>query len=453
MASPSIRYAKTVDGLHIAYQVVGDGPFDLVYAPGWFSNLECVWEMPDLGDFLSELATFSRLILFDRRGFGLSDWPTTAGSASLELGMDDIRTVMDAAESERAVLFGFDDGGALSAMFAASHPSRVSALILFGVWAKYARSPDYPWGWTEQQARSWWQVVEHHWGTEEFWRTDSSQISPDISSDPDRVRAWARYARLSASPGAALDIEQMQRGTDIRALLGTVAVPTLVMHRTDDATERVEQAHFIGEQIAGAKVVELPGYEHAPFVGNVDLVLRELLAFVRSIRDEEAELDRILATILFTDVVASTERVAAVGDRAWRDIVEPHHNVIRGLLARYRGTEVDTAGDGFFATFDGPARAVRCSRAIVEAVKPLGLEVRVGVHTGEVQMINGKVGGMAVNIGARVAGVAKASEVLVSSTVRDLTAGSGLLFEDAGEHTFKGVADPWRVYRVLDVAA
>jgi hypothetical protein len=290
--------------------------------------------------------------------------------------MDDIRTVMDAAESERAVLFGFDDGGALSAMFAASYPSRVSALILFGVWAKYARSPDYPWGWTEQQARSWWQVVEHHWGTEEFWRTDSSQVSPDISSDPDRVRAWARYARLSASPGAALEIEQMQRGTDIRALLGTVAVPTLVMHRTDDATERVEQAHFIGEQIAGAKVVELPGYEHAPFVGNVDLVLRELLAFVHSIRDEEAELDRILATILFTDVVASTERAAAVViERGGiRRAAPQRHPRTACSLSRHRGRH---RWGRVFRNLRWSARVLFDARVrSSSAVKPLGLGVR-----------------------------------------------------------------------------
>jgi class 3 adenylate cyclase len=258
---------------------------------------------------------------------------------------------------------------------------------------------------------------------------------------------------MSASPGAALAIERMQGDTDIRAVLPTVRVPTLVMHRTGDASEDVEQAHYIGERIGGAKVVELPGDDHAPFVGDTGRVLDELRRFVSSIRDEEAEFDRVLATVLFTDLVAATDRTAALGDRAWRDLVERHHSAIRGLLARYRGTEVDTAGDGFFATFDGPARAVRCARAIVDAISSLGLEVRAGVHTGEVETINGKVGGVAVNIGARIAGVAKPGEIVVSSTVKELTAGSGLIFHEIGEHALKGIPEPWRLYRVIDPAA
>ena len=451
MERPPIRYTKTIDGLHIAYQAVGSGPFDLLYTPGWFSNLECAWEVPALGEFLAELASLSRLILFDRRGFGLSDSPTTTGSWSLELGMDDIRAVMDAAGSERAVLFGTDDGGALCTLFAASYPGRVSALVLFAIWAKYFRSPDYPWGWTEQQDEAWMQRVERHWGTEEFW-TDSSYVSPDVSRDPARVRAWGRYSRLSASRGAAVAIARMQAQTDIRAVLPAVIVPTLVMHRTNDTAEPVEQARFIGKQMPNADVVELPGNEHAPFAGNAELVLRELRRFVSAVRDDEAEFDRVLATVLFTDLVGSTERAAAIGDRAWRELVERHHTVIRGLLARYRGTEVDTAGDGFFATFDGPARAVRCARAIIDAVQPLGLDVRAGVHTGEVETIAGKAGGLAVNIGARVAASAAPRELLVSSTVKDLTAGSGLEFEDAGRRELKGIPDTWHLFRVVNAA-
>jgi class 3 adenylate cyclase len=448
----SIRYAKTVDGFHIAYQVVGEGPFDLVYVPGWFSNLECLWEMPDLGDFLRELATFSRLIVFDRRGSGLSDRPFTTDSLSLEVGMDDIRAVMDDAESERAVLFGWEDGGCLCALFAASYPERTSALVLFGIWAKYGASPDYPWGWTDEQIDAYWPLLENNWGTEEFWRADSSMVSSRMQSDPDRVRAWARYARLSASPGSAIAIERMQREVDIRAVLPTIRVPTMVMHRVGDTSERVEQARYIGERVAGAEVVELAGDEHAPFMGDTSAVLGPLRRFIDAIREEEAEFDRVLATVLFTDLVGSTERAVALGDRAWRDLVEPHHATIRRLLARYRGTEVDTAGDGFFATFDGPARGVRCARAIVDAVNSLGLEVRAGVHTGEVETINSKVGGVAVNIGARIAAAAGPGEVLVSSTVRDLTAGSGLVFEDAGEHELKGIPGSWRVYRVVSAA-
>ncbi|MDQ3659584.1 MAG: adenylate/guanylate cyclase domain-containing protein [Actinomycetota bacterium] len=451
MERPLIRYTKTIDGLHIAYQVVGSGPFDLLYAPGWFSNLECAWEVPELGEFLAELASLSRLILFDRRGFGLSDSPTTTGLWSLELGMDDIRAVMDAAGSERAVLFGMDDGGALCTLFAASNPGRVSALVLFAVWAKYFRSPDYPWGWTKQQDEIWMQRVENHWGTEEFW-ADSAYVSPHISRDAGRVRAWARYARLSASRGAALAIARMQMETDIRAVLPAVMVPTLVMHRTDDTAEPVEQARYIGEHVPNADVVELPGTEHAPFAGDAERVLREVRRFVSAVRDEEAEFDRVLATVLFTDLVGSTERAAAVGDRAWRELVERHHTIIRRLLARYRGTEVDTAGDGFFATFDGPARAVRCARAIIDAVQPLGLDVRAGVHTGEVETIDGKAGGLAVNIGARVAASAARRELLVSSTVKDLTAGSGLEFEDAGQRELKGIPDAWHLFRVVNAA-
>jgi class 3 adenylate cyclase len=450
--APLTRYAKTVDGLHIAYQVVGDGPYDLVYAPGWISNIECLWDMPDLGDFLRRLSRHARLIVFDRRGSGLSDRPPTDESLSLEVGMDDIRAVLDATRSERAILFGSEDGGVLCSLFAASYPTRTSALILFGVWMKYGKTPDYPWGWTEEQANEWWQLVEQHWGTTEFWERNSSLVSARIQQDPERVQAWARYARLSASPGAALAIERIDRGTDARAVLPTIRVPTLVMHRTDDNSEHVGQAHYISRQIAGSRLVELPGDEHAPYMGDTDAVLDEVNRFIAGIREEEAEFDRQLATVLFTDLVGSTEQAAAIGDRAWRDLVEPHHLAIRGLLARYRGTEVDTAGDGFFATFDGPARAVRCAGAIVHEVNALGLDVRAGVHTGEIETINGKVGGVAVNIGSRVAGVAGPNEIFVSSTVKDLTAGSGLMFESAGEYDLKGIPDPWRLYRVLNGA-
>jgi class 3 adenylate cyclase len=272
-------------------------------------------------------------------------------------------------------------------------------------------------------------------------------VSPHIGSDPGRIRAWARYARLSASRGAALAVARMQRETDISAVLPAVMVPTLVMHRTDDMAEPVGQAWYIGEHMPNADLVELPGTEHAPFAGDAERVLRELRRFVSAVRDEEAEFDRVLAT---TDLVGSTERAAALGDRAWRERVERHHTMMHGLLARYRGTEVDTAGDGFFATFDGPARAVRCPRAIIDAVHALGLDVRAGVHTGEVETIDGKAGGLAVNIAARVAAAAAPREVLLSSTVKDLTAGSGLAFEEAGRRELKGIPDTWQLFRVVN---
>ena len=452
MSARSIRYAKTVDGFHIAYEVVGDGPFDLVYVSGWFSNLECIWEMPDLGEFLRELAGFSRLIVFDSRGCGLSDRPSASDSMALEVGVDDIRAVMDAAGSERAVLFGSDEGGARCVLFAASHPARTTALVTFGIWAKYSASFDYPWGWPEERSQAFRSLVQNSWGTEEFWRTDRYLSSSHIPSDPDRVRAWARYARLSLSPGAALAIDRMAGDVDIRAVLPTVRVPTLVMHRIGDTSESIEHARYIGARIPGAEVAELPGDEHAPFIGDTAVVLDRVRGFIGAIREEDAEFDRVLATVVFTDLVGSTEQAVALGDRAWRDLVEPHHATIRRLLARYRGSEVDTAGDGFFATFDGPARAVRCAHAIVGAVNALGLEVRAGVHTGEVETINNKVGGVAVSIGARIAAIAGPGEVLVSSTVKDLTAGSGLAFEDAGEHDLKGIPGPWRIFRVASPA-
>jgi class 3 adenylate cyclase len=448
MNESRIRYAKTADGLYIAYQVVGDGPFDLVYAPGWISNLECVWEMPDLGDFLRHLAGFSRLILLDRRGSGLSDRPFTTESLSLELGMDDIRAVMDAAGSERAALFGFEDGGAIGCLFAASYPDRVTALILCSVFARYRTSPDYPWGWTEERVRDWWQRIELHWGSEEFW-LGNSYLSPSLERDPERVRAWARYTRLSASPGTVLALERMGLEIDLRPVLPALQVPTLVMSRRDDRFQDIRHARYIAARIPGARLVELDGEEHAPFMGDSDALLGEAQRFLSGIQAEEAAFDRVLATVLFTDIVDSTHQAELSGDHAWHELLERHHATVRALLARYRGTEINTAGDAFFATFDGPARAARCAQAIVDAVRPLGLEVRAGVHTGEVETIDGEIGGIAVHIGARVGALAGPSEILASSTVKDLTAGSGLLFEDAGEHELKGISEPWRLYRVV----
>jgi class 3 adenylate cyclase len=448
VGTPPVHYAKTVDGLHIAYQTAGEGPFDLVYAPGWISNLECIWEMPDLGDFLRHLAGFSRLIVLDRRGSGLSDRPFTIESLSLEAGMDDIRAVMDAAGSERAALFGFEDGGGLGCLFAASYPDRVSALVLFAVFAKYLATPDYPGGWTDEQSREWLERIEQHWGSEEFWRSGNSYLSSRLEQDPERLRAWARYTRLAASPGTVLAIERAGFEIDLRPVLPALQVPTLVMSRSDDRFFDIRGSRYVAGQIPGAKLVELPGDEHAPFLGDSDAVLGETQRFLSAIRAEEAEFDRVLATVLFTDIVGSTERATAIGDRAWRDLAAQHHTTVRALIARYRGTEVDTAGDGFFATFDGPARAVRCAQAIVEAVRPLGIEIRAGVHTGEVERVGDEVSGIAVNIGARVGALAGPSEILASSTVRDLTAGSGLQFEEAGEHELKGISERWRLYRV-----
>lgn len=450
MDQPETRYARTIDGLSVAYQVVGRGPYDLVCTQGWTSNVDAMWqEVPQLAAFCRQLGARARLIMFDRRGSGQSDRPSSVESLSLEVGMDDIRAVMDAAGSSRAVLFGFEDGGMLAALFAASFPERTSALVLFGSWAKATASPDYPWGWADERYDEWLEQLEKGWGGVEFARRDLALTAPALVNDEAFLESWARYLRLCASPGAIMAIERMHRETDVRHALSAIRVPTLVMHRIDDPTEDVAQARYIAERIPGAKLALLPGDAHAPWAGDVAAVLDELQRFLAGVHDEEAELDRVLATVLFTDIVGSTDKLADLGDRGWKDVLDRHHAVVRGLLARYRGQEVDTAGDGFFATFDGPARAIRSALAISEAVKPIGIQVRAGLHTGEVAKVDSKVGGIAVNIGARICSLAGDSEVLVSQTVKDLVAGSGLRFEDQGTKALKGIPDEWRLYAVI----
>jgi pimeloyl-ACP methyl ester carboxylesterase/class 3 adenylate cyclase len=447
---PETRYARTVDGLSIAYQVLGQGPIDLVYSPGWISNVDACWDVLPLRSFFRQLASISRLILFDRRGSGLSDRPTQVESLALEHGVDDLRAVMDAAQSDRAVLFGLEDGGMLAGIFAASHPDRTVALVLFAPWAKTLKTRDYPFGWSDAEQEEWERHLGTEWGTTAFTRWQFTVIAPGLEGDEALIQAFTRYWRACASPAAVKAIDAMQLEVDARPVLRSIHVPTLVMNRIDDRLDPVEEARFIAGAIPSARLVELPGAEHPPFLGDTDRVLDELHRFITSIRTQEAALERVLATVLFTDIVGSTDRAAALGDHAWGEALERHHELVRAMLARYRGEEVDTAGDGFFATFDGPARAAKCAKAIVEGVKPLGIEVRAGVHTGEVETIAGKTGGMAVVIGSRVGAKAQASEVLASQTVKDLTAGSGLVFEDAGDHELKGVPNRWRLYRVLE---
>ena len=449
MPRPETRYAKTTDGVHIAYQVVGDGPFDLVYVPGWISNVDVGWDLPHHGPFLRRLASFSRLIIFDRRGSGASDRPPREESLALEYGIDDIRAVMDAAGSERAVIFGFEDGAILSALFAGAHPDRTQALILFAPWARFRTAPDYPWGWTDEEIADWQEHLRTEWGTEEFWRFNLETIAPSKAGDRQLLAAWAWYSRLCASPGSIIAMDNALAEVDARAVLPSIQAPTLAMQREHDRSEALDQARWIVSQIPGAKLVVLAGEDHPPFLGDIEPVVAELERFVAAQQEEEATFDRALATVLFTDIVGSTERAVELGDRAWHELIERHHAVVRAMLARYRGREIDTAGDGFFATFDGPARAIRCALMIADAVRALGLEIRAGLHVGEVQAIDGDVRGVAVNIGARVGALAGPSEVLASQTVKDLVAGSGLAFEDAGEHELKGIPDRWRIYRVL----
>ncbi len=439
-STPETRYAKSGD-VNIAYQVVGDGPFDLVLVPGFFSHLEVDWEFPSYAYLLRRLASFSRLILFDKRGTGLSDRP--GGLPDLETRMDDVRAVMDAAGSERAALFGYSEGGPMCALFAAIYPERTSALALYGTYAK-RQDPDdeYPWVMTRDERSAYADEVEREWGSEsDFSRYTSAH-------DDALVRWWQRRARASLSPGAARALILMNSQIDIREVLPTIGVPTIVLHRSGDSDSNVAEGRYLAEKIPGARFVELSGDSHVPFV-DPDQILDEVEEFLTGVR-RGPEPDRVLATVLFTDLVGSTERAARLGDRRWRVLLEEHHALARRELARWRGTEVDTAGDGFLATFDGPARAIRCARSIRDALVPLGLEMKAGLHIGEIERVGEGVMGIAVHTGARVAGLASAGEVLVSQTVKDLVAGSGIEFEERGEHELKGVPGIWQLYAVVD---
>src|SRR5437588_3093195 len=438
---PVTRYARSGD-VNIAYQVVGGGPIDLVYVMGWVSNLEAFWQEPSVARFFNRLASFSRLILFDKRGTGLSDRVPLDQLPTLEERMDDVRAVMDAAEVEKAALFGVSEGGPMCALFAATFPQRTHALIMYGSYAKRLRDRDYPWAPTPEERQRWYDLIESGWAT----AADASTLAP--SADPQFHKWWARYLRTSASPGAALALGRMNAQIDVRALLPVIQVPTLLLHRTGDLDIDVGGSRWMARQIPGARFVELAGDDHLPFVGDQDAILDEVEEFLTGTR-QGPEPDRVLATILFTDLVGSTELAGRVGDRAWRDLLARHQQVIADELRRFRGREIDTTGDGVFAAFDGPARAIRAATAIREGLGRLGLEVRAGVHTGECEVLGEKLTGIAVHTAARIAATASGGQVLVSSTVRDLVAGSGLRFEDRGPTALKGVPGEWRLYEVV----
>jgi pimeloyl-ACP methyl ester carboxylesterase len=442
-STPRTQYTKSGD-LHIAYQVTGTGPLDLVFVPGFVSHLEYQWEHPESARFFERLSSFSRLIRFDKRGTGLSD--RVGGVPTLEQRMDDVRAVMDAVGSERAALFGISEGGPMSLLFAATYPERTSALVLYGSYARRAWAPDHPFGRTDEEMGRIIETMEREWGGPvgvEIW-------VPSMAGDERFRQWWANYLRLAGSPGTAVSVMRMNMEIDVRHVLSVVRVPTLVIHRTGDRLTRVEQGRYLAERIPGARLVELPGDDHVPFF-NSDQIIDEVEEFLTGTR-HATEVDRVLATVLFTDIVGSTERAAALGDRKWRELVEGYYLLARRELTRFRGREVDTAGDGFFASFDGPARAVRCAQAIAVGVRSLGIEIRAGLHTGECEVIGDKVGGIAVHIGARVASLARVGEVLVSSTVKDLVAGSGISFEDRGTQTLKGVPGEWRLFAVAPVS-
>jgi pimeloyl-ACP methyl ester carboxylesterase len=435
--SREVKYARSGD-VNIAYQVVGDGPLDLVYVPGFVSHLELDWDEPRSARFLERLASFSRLIRFDKRGTGLSDRP--GGLPDLETRMDDVRAVMDALEVERAALFGYSEGGPMCVLFAATYPSRTAALVLYGTYAK-RRDPtdDYPWAPTREQRQQYSADIEQAWG----WETDLQRMAP--SADEAMASWWARRAHAAASPGAARDLILMNSEIDVRHVLPSVRVPTLVLHRVGDSDSQVAESRYIAEHIPGARFVELPGVDHVPWIDPEQIIV-ETQEFLTGVRPAP-ELDRVLTTLVFTDIVESTSRAASLGDRRWRELLDEHHALVRRELERFQGREVDAAGDGFFATFDGPARAVRAACSIRDGVRGLGLEIRAGVHTGECELSGASVRGIAVHTAARIAAQAKEGEVLVSTTVRDLVAGSGIQFQDRGLASLKGVGE-WRLFEV-----
>ncbi len=438
--APAIRFARNGD-ISIAYRILGNGPTDLVFIQGNITNLDIYWEDRAYREFCEGLAAFSRLILFDKRGMGLSDRVETG---TMEDRMDDVRAVLDAAGSERAVVMGVSEGGLLATLFAAAHPERTVSLVLVGAEVREERDESWPWGELSREEFEGRMSDWSRWGEGEGFALRAPSLA---DADAELARAW--WARLQIHAGSPRSIEAFSRasfGTDTRAILPTIHVPTLVVHRRDDRAVDVHNGRYLAEHIPGARYVELAGIDHIPWIGPNE-ILAEIQEFVTGTRPE-VEVDRVLATVLFTDVVGSTARAAEIGDRRWSDLLAAHHTAIRREIARYRGQEVDTAGDGFLAMFDGPARAVRCAMGSVAAVHEIGLEIRAGLHTGEVVRAAGEPGGIAVHIGARVAALAGAGEVLASSTVKDLVAGSGLRFVEHGIHKLKGVPGRWHIYAV-----
>jgi len=436
---PEIRYATSGD-VSIAYHVLGAGPPDIVVAPGAISHLEIEWEYPLYRRFFERLASFARVIRFDKRGTGLSD-RLSDDLPTLEERADDIRAVMDAAGSERATIFGLSDGGAMACLMAASHPDRTAGLVLYGTEVFDRRAP------SDEQITAIVERARGEWGSEAQARRSLARFAPSVADDPDAISLEARVTRSGASPGSLTSLLRIGRDLDIRHVLPAIRVSTLVLHRTGDRIVDLAQGRLLAASIPGARLVELPGEDHYQWIGDQDAIIDEIEEFVTGIRDP-GERNRVLATVVFTDIVESTALAIELGDRAWRELLDRHHALVRKELVRYRGREIDTAGDGFLASFDGPARAVRFASRVQEAVRELGIEIRAGVHTGECELHGEKLAGVAIHVGARIAGLAGPGEVLVSSTVRDLVAGSGLTFEDRGERELRGLPDRWRIHAV-----
>jgi class 3 adenylate cyclase len=427
--------------VHIAFQTFGEGELNLVVVPGWASHIEYAWEDPAYAHFMDRLGSFCRVMWFDKRGTGLSD--RDVGMPTLEQRMDDVRAVMDAVGVERAAVLGVSEGGSMSALFAATHPERVSSLILYGAFACRIRSPDYPWAPTLDERQKWIESLEQGWGGD----FELDTLAPSRANEESFRKWFTTYGRLSVSPSAAVALARMNTYIDIREVLPSIRVPTLVIHRRGDRDVKMGNGVYLARHIPGAKFVELAGEDHIPNAGDSDAIIDEIEEFLTGVRPT-GNPDRVLATILFTDIVDSTRRATEMGDSRWRSLLHQHNEIVRAELSKFRGREVKTTGDGFVATFDGPGRAIRCARAVVESVKNVGISVRTGVHTGECEMVGNDIAGVAVHIAARVAGMAKGDEVLVSSTVKDLVSGSGIQFEDKGYHSLKGVESKWHLYSV-----
>jgi class 3 adenylate cyclase len=446
---PDTRFARN-GSFTLAYQVFGRGLSDLVYLPGWASNVEGQWDIPEIARFLNRLGSFARVIAMDRRNTGCSERLGPGEAPTLEEMVDDLGVVMRAAHSHRATVFAVQEAAFIGLMAAAAHPEQVERLILYGAAPSWVRSDELPWQWSEHE---WEANFADYRGSSvlEMIEAYTRAAARSLLSDPAAIRRLATITALTQPPSAAEAEARRWAQVDLRPLLPLITVPTLVLHRTADPIESVESGRLLADRIPGAVLKELPGSDALPWFGEPDAILDEVERAVRDGADPAPiQRQRMLATVLFTDIVGSTERAGEMGDREWMAVLERHHRIVRSELVRHGGTEIDTAGDGFLATFDGPARAVECARGLTAAVRDVGLEIRAGVHTGEVERIDGKVGGLGVHIGARVAAEAGPSEVLVSQTVRDLVAGSGLQFEALGERTLKGVAEAWALYRVID---
>jgi class 3 adenylate cyclase len=446
---PRTEYVLAEDGAHVAYQVFGDGGLDLVFVNRMAATIGYMWEIPDFARFLRRLGTMARVITLDSRGVGLSDRRLPArATLALEQRMMDIRAVMNAARSQRASLFGVEDGGSLCALFAATYPERTDRLILYGAFARGLVAPEYPWGWGEEE---WTEYIAESWENYGRWDWCVGQIllvAPSKRDDENFIRRFINLYRLGMGFETIREVFEIQRDLDIRAVLPAIQAPTLVLYRAENGIEEPEQGRYIADCVPDARFVNLPGVDFEVCAGDQDALLDEVQEFLTGTRPAPVT-DRVLTTVMFTDIVESTQRAIELGDVRWRDLQRAHHQRVRGCLSEYRGREIDTAGDGFLATFDGPARAVRCAAAIMQALSDLGIGIRAGVHTGEVEMVGDGISGIAVHVGARIAALAAPAEILVSTTVKDLVPGSGLRFEGRGTHALKGVPGQYALFAAV----